>query len=122
MPPRLPTAASAGIGCPTPLGLAALIGLRNILRQQNLYDTSGEPAVNPAPVPPLDPAFLVTRTPQGVYNDLGQPSMGMAGSRFGRNVPLERDAPRAGRPPDGAQPAHRQPRAAHAPRSCRPKR
>jgi len=74
---------------PTPLGLAALIGLRNILRQQNLYDTSGEPAVNPAPVPPLDPAFLVTRTPQGVYNDLGRPSMGMAGSRFGRNVPLD---------------------------------
>jgi hypothetical protein len=74
---------------PTPLGLAALIGLRNILRQQNLYDTSAEPAVNPAPVPPLEPAFLVTRTPQGVYNDLGKPSMGMAGSRFGRNVPLD---------------------------------
>jgi hypothetical protein len=74
---------------PTPLGLAALIGLRNILRQQNLYDTSGEPAVNPAPVPPLDPAFLVTRSTQGVYNDLGKPSMGMAGSRFGRNVPLD---------------------------------
>ena len=29
---------------PTPLGLAVLEGLRNILRQENLYDTSGEPA------------------------------------------------------------------------------
>ncbi len=74
---------------PTPLGLAVLIGLRNILRQENLYDTSGEPAVNTPPLPPLDPAFLVERTEQGVYNDLAQPSMGMAGSRFGRNVPLE---------------------------------
>lgn len=74
---------------PTPAGLLVLIGLRNILRQQNLYDTSGEASVNPAPVPPLEPAFLVTRTPQGVYNDLGHPSMGMVGSRFGRNVPLD---------------------------------
>jgi Animal haem peroxidase len=74
---------------PTPVGLAVLIGLRNILRQQNLYDTSGEPAMNPAPVPPIEPAFLVTRTTQGVYNDLDHPGMGMAASRFGRNVPLD---------------------------------
>jgi Animal haem peroxidase len=74
---------------PTPLGLAVLIGLRNILRQENLYDTSGEPAVDTPPVPPLEPAFLVARTPEGVYNDLDRPSMGMASSRFGRNVPLE---------------------------------
>jgi hypothetical protein len=74
---------------PTPLGLAVLIGLRNILRQENLYDTSGEAAVDTPPVPPLEPAFLVARTPEGVYNDLDRPSMGMAGSRFGRNVPLE---------------------------------
>src|SRR5213082_1692395 len=31
---------------PTPLGLAILLGLRNILRQQNLYDTTLEPAIN----------------------------------------------------------------------------
>jgi hypothetical protein len=78
---------------PTPLGLAVLIGL---LRQRNLYDTSGEPAVNTPAVPPLEPAFLVTRTPQGIYNDLDRPAMGMAASRFGRNVPLEA----TGREPD----------------------
>ena len=32
--------------------------------------------------------FGATRTPNGSYNDLGQPSMGMAGTRFGRNVPI----------------------------------
>ena len=42
---------------PTPLGLAVLIGLRNILRQENLYDTSGQPAVNTPPVPPLEPGI-----------------------------------------------------------------
>jgi hypothetical protein len=73
---------------PTPLGLAVLEGLRNILRQENLYDTSGEPSVNTPAVPPLAPEFLSARTEQGIYNDLAQPSMGMAGSRFGRNVPL----------------------------------
>lgn len=31
---------------PTPLGLLILLGLRNILRQQNLYDTTHEPAIN----------------------------------------------------------------------------
>jgi hypothetical protein len=74
---------------PTPLGLVTLIGLRNILRQENLFDTSGEAAVGQPAVPALEPEFLVSRTPQGVYNDLAEPRMGMAGSRFGRNVPLE---------------------------------
>jgi hypothetical protein len=74
---------------PTPLGLAVLIGLRNILRQQNLYDTSGEPAVGTQSVPPWEPRFRTMRTPQGVYNDLAAPRMGMVNSRFGRNVPLE---------------------------------
>jgi Animal haem peroxidase len=74
---------------PTPLGLATLIGLRNILRQENLYDTSGEPGVNTPTLPPRTPAMLVNRSEQGVYNDLSEPRMGMLGSRFGRNVPLE---------------------------------
>src|SRR5260221_14138485 len=30
---------------PTPVGLLILIGLRNILRQQNLHDTTHEPAI-----------------------------------------------------------------------------
>jgi heme peroxidase len=74
---------------PVPLGLASLIGLRNILRRENLYDTSGEPSVNLPPVPAYDPAFLVNRHELGAYNDLAEPRMGMLGSRFGRNVPLE---------------------------------
>ena len=74
---------------PVPLGLATLIGLRNILRQENLYDTSGEASVNLPPLPPYDAAFLVNRSELGVYNDLAEPRMGMLGSRFGRNVPLE---------------------------------
>ena len=42
------------------------------------------------PVGPPDPANLDTRTVDGTYNDLNQPSMGMAGSRFGRNMPIDR--------------------------------
>ena len=74
---------------PTPLGLAILIGLRNILRQQNLYDTTSEPAVNQSAIEPMQARYLTERTTDGTYNDLENPMMGMAGSRFGRNVPLE---------------------------------
>src|SRR5215469_17348292 len=74
---------------PVPLGLAVLGGLRDVLRTQNLYDTSALPAVNLPPVSPPTPEVRTDRTLDGTYNDLGQPRMGMAGSRFGRNVPLE---------------------------------
>jgi hypothetical protein len=74
---------------PTPLGLLILIGLRNILRQQNLHDTTYEPAINQPTIEPPQAYFLTARTPDGTYNDLDNPSMGMAGSRFGRNVPIE---------------------------------
>ena len=46
------------------------------------------------------------------YNDLDDPVMGMAGSRFGRNVPLERTHPEPPPRPARAEPARRQPRAA----------
>src|SRR5215475_15696941 len=74
---------------PTPLGLAGLIGLRDVLRKQNLYDTTGLPAVEAPPVGPPTPQVRTARTLDGTYNDLDNPRMGMAGSRFGRNVPLE---------------------------------
>lgn len=74
---------------PTPLGLAVLIGLRNILRQKNLYDTTDEPSNAPPVVPPYDPALLTGRTLDGTYNDLAKPSMGAVNTRFGRNVPIE---------------------------------
>ena len=73
---------------PRPLGLLVLIGLRNILRQRNLYDTSPLPSAAAPKVAAPGPETLTTRTPDGSYNDLGHASMGMAGTRFGRNVPL----------------------------------
>jgi hypothetical protein len=74
---------------PLPLGLASLIGVRNILRQRNLHDTTSLPATDERPLLPWDPSYLTARSPDGSYNDLENPEMGRAGSRFGRNVPLE---------------------------------
>lgn len=74
---------------PWPLGLAVLVGVRNVLRQRNLHDTTALPTTGEAPLPPPDSVYLTTRTPDGTYNDLSRPAMGRAGSRFGRNVPLE---------------------------------
>jgi len=74
---------------PKPVGLLVLIGLRNILRQRNLYDTGGLPAAVTPKLPAPTPETLTTRTPDGAYNDLRTPAMGMAGTRFGRNVPLQ---------------------------------
>jgi hypothetical protein len=78
---------------PTPLGLIVLVGLRNLLRKHNLHDTSSLPAVNTPPVPPFDPGLETTRSADGTHNDLEHPAMGMAGARFGRNVPIEHTFP-----------------------------
>ncbi|MDQ4129624.1 MAG: heme peroxidase [Actinomycetota bacterium] len=78
---------------PKPLGLAVLVGARNILRRENLYDTNAAPAVDTPPVPAPDPRYLTARTPDGTYNELADPAMGMAESRFGRNVPIEHTWP-----------------------------
>jgi Animal haem peroxidase len=110
---------------PKPLGLFVLFGLRNQLRQRNLADTGllprkpGEPLLAPVPLPP---AVRRWRTADGSFNDLGDPRAGMAGARFGRNIPLDAIAPVTpeslrtpdprrvstmllGRPPGGFQPA-----------------
>jgi Animal haem peroxidase len=78
------------------LGLLVLVGVRNILRKRNLFDTRVAPVVGDAAVPPFDARFLTERTPDGTYNDLSDPVMGRAGSRFGRNVPLDRTWPETG--------------------------
>jgi Animal haem peroxidase len=70
-------------------GLAELIGIRDTLRQQNLVDTSRLPAVDPVQPPPYDESYLTARTADGSWNDLEHPEMGMASTRFGRNVPLD---------------------------------
>lgn len=78
---------------PTPLGLAVLVGVRNILRQQNLHDTTQLPSAESTPLPPWQASFRAARTADGSYNDLDRPEMGRAGSRFGRNVPIESTYP-----------------------------
>src|SRR5262249_57513837 len=70
---------------PVPLGLAVLIGVRDVLRKRNLYDTSALPAANLPPVPPATPQTRTTRSLDGTYNDLSQPPMRMARSRFAPN-------------------------------------
>jgi hypothetical protein len=69
-----------------------LLPYRDVLRRKNLFDTekliphSGRPSVQ---APPYDPSVLGGRTADGSYNDLSNPTTGMAGTRFGRNVPME---------------------------------
>ena len=73
---------------PRPLALMVLVGVRNILRQQNLHDTTRAPQTN---LPPLGSPLEVdptARSVDGSYNDLSAPRMGQAGARFGRNIPL----------------------------------
>jgi hypothetical protein len=81
---------------PTALGILVLIGTRDVLRRRNLFDTTAQPAENTPPVAPYDDRVLAARTDDGTYNDLENPPMGMAGSRFGRNVPIEHTFPPAG--------------------------
>jgi hypothetical protein len=69
------------------IGLSVLIGVRDALREHNLYDSyRGRPPAAPAHTPA---EYLTVRTVDGSYNDLSAPSMGMAHTRFGRNVPLD---------------------------------
>jgi hypothetical protein len=67
---------------PYPLGLATLIGLRERLREQNLYST-GVPGVDG----PIPPGARAERRRDGSFNDLQVPGMGVTGSPFGRNFP-----------------------------------
>ena len=76
---------------PVPLGLLALVGVRDKMREANLYDNND--STPSAPPLPQDSRHLVTRTVDGSYNDLSVPSMGMAGTRFGRNVAPSAAAP-----------------------------
>ena len=81
---------------PKLLGLLILVGVRNQLRRDNLYDTRSAPAENRPPVAPPDERGHGERTADGTYDDLDDPAMGMAGERFGRNIPLAKTWPDAG--------------------------
>src|SRR5215218_9885999 len=76
---------------PWPLGLVTILIYRNRLRRENLYDTESA-AAQDVPVPE-DERYLTARTAAGTYNDLENPRMGSAGTRFGRNVPIDRTHP-----------------------------
>ncbi len=80
---------------PVPVALALILGVRAAKRARTLYDTNDDrstPKLDPEP----PPRALVARTVDGSYNDLGSPAMGMAGTRFGRNVPLRFTEPEQG--------------------------
>lgn|SRR2546425_76785 len=71
---------------PTWLSLAVLLGIRNRLRERNLIGTSlGLPREGAARSPNAGvPACR--RTADGTFNDLEFPTMGAAGTPFGRNM------------------------------------
>ena len=70
---------------PLPIAMLVLIGLRNVLRAKNLYDT-GRGRLDKPDVSD-HPRYLTARTLDGTFNNLDDPLMGSLGSRFGRNVP-----------------------------------
>jgi len=78
---------------PVPLGVLNLIEIRNVLRDENLHDTETLARSEALTPPPRDARHLHGRSADGSHNDLQHPCMGMAGTRFGRNVPLEHGRP-----------------------------
>jgi hypothetical protein len=94
---------------PTWLGVTNLGALREVLRANNLHNTSDIPVTNTTglrPTVPFERKYLCEREEDGQYNDLSKPTMGNAsmnpndplnsseftlsnpGARFGRNIPL----------------------------------
>ena len=98
--PSFPTRVAARLGravdhrfgwdrLPLPLGLLALLGIREDLRLNNLHDTyRGEP-----PTPPPDGWLRDGRTVDGSFTDPAAATMGMVMTRFGRNVPIDGATP-----------------------------
>ena len=74
---------------PGPIGVLTLVGVRNRLRERNLYDTGLPEADAELTAKAADPAYRSRRTVDGTLNDLASPLMGSIGTRFGRNVPLD---------------------------------
>src|SRR3954468_18869069 len=67
------------------IAMPMIVGNRVNLRRNNLHDTE---TVRPKAPDPQDFDVRGQRTADGSYNDLSEPWMGMAGARFGRNMPL----------------------------------
>jgi hypothetical protein len=71
---------------PLAIAIPTVLGHRAAMRERNLYDTERNPSVLK---PQGSGSPRDERAPDGSYNDLGRPWMGMAGARFGRNVPID---------------------------------
>ncbi|MEK6320648.1 MAG: peroxidase family protein [Acidobacteriota bacterium] len=78
---------------PVLLGLPRIFRIRAKLRSDNLYDSEKIDATEAPPLGKPGETQRISRTIDGTYNDLGQPRMGSAGTRFGRNVPLDHVIP-----------------------------
>jgi len=74
-------------------GLFVLAGIRERLRAENLDDTGRGPSPPTPLTSPTDPTRFDRRTIDGTYNDKGDALMGSLGSRFGRNIPLDKAYP-----------------------------
>jgi hypothetical protein len=79
---------------PTIPGLFVLSGLRNILREQNLYDTYTGTREAPMDAENISRCPVAYRA-DGRNTDFLSPLMGSSGSRFGRNIPLSAAYPDA---------------------------
>ena len=66
------------------LSVMTLDGIRASMRRNNLYARTHDLSLPP----PQGLDVQTMRTSDGSFNDLSQPAMGMAGTRFGRNFPL----------------------------------
>ncbi len=73
---------------PLPIGILTLVGIRDRLRERNLYDT-GVPQLSD----PMPDRWKEARSDDGRWNDLEQPAMGGYAARFGRNIPLPESYP-----------------------------
>ncbi len=71
---------------PKPIAMLTLLGLRMVLRRENLFDPFGQKVSWGPEFPPVGPRSLV-RSADGSGTDPCHPEMGMAGMPFGRNVP-----------------------------------
>jgi Animal haem peroxidase len=79
---------------PALIGMLNLLAFREELRARNLHDTSRQGEVGSGSHDNRrDPRVLCARTVDGSFNDLAQPRMGAAGTRFGRNFPVQLTRP-----------------------------
>lgn len=79
------------------LGAISLYATRVRLRSWNLWDAGELPTpITPSAQPTQpDQRQYKARSSDGRFNDLRHPEMGMAGARFGRNMPFQRSIPPA---------------------------